>query len=162
MLKAFVDDSGSGGDSPWYVLAVYIGTVEQWGYFESEWRSILDMEPRIEYFKMAEAESLRGQFANFSAAERDAKIDSLLVPISKYPLQAIYVRVPQKDYDDLVEGKVAPEWDSPYYFLYPGFIASIVGTERGRGTNEPVFGEFLKSRGYGRLIESATVPWPPV
>ena len=23
-LKAFIDDSGSGGDSPWYVLAGYI------------------------------------------------------------------------------------------------------------------------------------------
>jgi len=25
-LKAFIDDSGSGGDSPWFVLAGYLGT----------------------------------------------------------------------------------------------------------------------------------------
>lgn len=27
MLRAFIDDSGSGGDSPWFVLAGYVGTV---------------------------------------------------------------------------------------------------------------------------------------
>lgn len=138
VLNAFVDDSGSGGDSPWFVLAGYIGTVEQWEQFETDWRSTLDADPKIEYFKMREAESLKDQFANFSPAERDAKIDSLIVSINRYALQAIYVRVLQKDYDDIVKGRLAPEWDSPYYFLFPGFIASIIGQERGRGTNEPV------------------------
>ena len=35
MLKAFIDDSGSAGDSPWFVLAGYIGTVEEeWDRFD--------------------------------------------------------------------------------------------------------------------------------
>jgi hypothetical protein len=33
-LRAFIDDSGSGGDSPWFVLAGYLGTVEAWEAFD--------------------------------------------------------------------------------------------------------------------------------
>jgi Protein of unknown function (DUF3800) len=65
MLKAFIDDSGSGGDSPWFVLAGYVGTVEAWDAFEQSWRTVLDVSPKLEYFKASEAESLRedGQWA---------------------------------------------------------------------------------------------------
>jgi hypothetical protein len=37
MLKAFIDDSGSGGDSPWFVLAGFASTVERWAEFDVPW-----------------------------------------------------------------------------------------------------------------------------
>jgi len=51
VLKAFIDDSGSGSDSPWYVLAGYLGTVEGWDSFDGQWEQVLHEPPRIEYFK---------------------------------------------------------------------------------------------------------------
>jgi hypothetical protein len=75
VLKAFVDDSGSGGDSTWYVLAGYVGTVEGWDSFDDQWRSVLQQEPSINYFKASEAESLRpdGQWAGITKQQRDSK-----------------------------------------------------------------------------------------
>ena len=59
-LRAFIDDSGSWGDFPWFVLAGYVGTVEAWDAFDESWRkSLLDGPPKLEYFKSSEAESLR-------------------------------------------------------------------------------------------------------
>ncbi len=58
-LRAFIDDSGSGGDSPWFVLAGYVGKVEAWDAFHEPWRKVLEVPPQLEYFKASEAESLR-------------------------------------------------------------------------------------------------------
>lgn len=117
MLKAFVDDSGSGGDSPWYVLAGYVGTVDGWNAFDGLWRSEMESHPKIDYFKGSEAESLRpdGQWAGATKDERDRKINALIEVIVKCAQRAIYVRVQQQDYDDIVKGYVPPGWDNPYY-----------------------------------------------
>lgn len=62
MAWAFVDDSGSGGDSPYFVLAGYAACESAWTTFLPHWQSVLDLPPKLEYFKMSEAESLKGQF----------------------------------------------------------------------------------------------------
>src|SRR5271166_3973486 len=79
-MRAFVDDSGSGGDSPWYVLAGYVGTVEAWDRFDTSWQAVLDGPPKLEYFKASEAESLRpnGQWRGITKEERNARIAALI------------------------------------------------------------------------------------
>jgi hypothetical protein len=57
MALAFVDDSGSGGDSAYYVLAGYVASKDEWGAFIEDWQSVLDLPPQMKYFKMSEAES---------------------------------------------------------------------------------------------------------
>lgn len=136
-LKAYIDDSGSGGDSPWYVLAGYLGTVDGWDRFDSPWLEVLHREPRIEYFKASEAESLRpdGQWAGVSPTQRDQKIDDLIDVISKCALRCVCARMRQRDYDELVKGNVPPAWDSPYYFLQTFVIGAAINSEKrdGRG-----------------------------
>jgi hypothetical protein len=51
-LRAFIDDSGSGGDSPWYVLAGYVATTEEWNAFNESWTAALHELPRIDYFNL--------------------------------------------------------------------------------------------------------------
>jgi hypothetical protein len=51
MLQAFVDDSR--GD-PAFVLAGYVAPAEQWAAFSDRWQEVLDMPPRLEYFRMTE------------------------------------------------------------------------------------------------------------
>jgi len=130
MLKAFVDDSGSGGDSTWFVLAGYVATVEQWNTFDSRWLDALHAHPRIEYFNASDAESLKGQFSGFAVDERNKKIDLLLDVIEMSVDWSICARLIQKNYDDLIKGRVPKRWDSPYYFLFPILIGSVVTIER--------------------------------
>jgi hypothetical protein len=113
-LRAFIDDSGSGGDSPWFVLAGYVGTVEDWDAFNEQWRTVLDGPPKLEYFKASEAESLRpdGQWAGISKDQRNDRLDSLIRIVGKHALRALYVRLKQGDYDELIKPYIPPEWRS--------------------------------------------------
>lgn len=140
VLKAFIDDSGSGGDSSWYILAGYIGTVEGWDSFDSEWLKVLHAPPRIEYFKAHEAESLRpnGQWKGISKEQRNAKIDALIGVIGASARRSVCVRLRQKDYNDIVKGNVPAMWDSPYYLLFTTIVTACINIERLDGDFENV------------------------
>ena len=137
MVKAFVDDSGSGGDSPWYVLAGYVGTVSDWIGFEGEWRAVLDASPHIEYFKSSEAESLKEQFLGVGPTARSQKIDALIEVIGRHTQRAIYVRTRQKDYNEIIKANVPEVWDDAYFFLMPAFISSVLALEKYLGNQDP-------------------------
>jgi hypothetical protein len=131
MLKAFVDDSGSGGDSPWYVLAGYLGSVADWDAFDPEWQAVLDSPPKIEYFKHSEAQSLKGQFAGFSLEQRNARLDSFIQVIQRRARHALHIRLKQKHYNRIISANGLPDtWDNPYYFLFSGFIFAALGFEK--------------------------------
>ncbi len=138
MLKAFVDDSGSGGDSPWVVLAGYVGTEEDWTAFDSEWQEVLDEPPSLAYFKSSEAESLKGRFSGFTRNQRNVRIDRFISVIQKRARQAIEVRMRLSHYDSLIRGNVPTAWDDPYYFLFSGFILSATTVERLYGEESPI------------------------
>jgi Protein of unknown function (DUF3800) len=140
VLRSFIDDSGSGGDSPWYVLAGYLGTVEGWDSFDAQWSDVLHQPPRIEYFKSKEAERLsrNGPWAGVTKEQRDAKLDALIEVIARCARRSICTRMRQKDYDELVKGNVPPVWDSPYYFLQTIIIGAAINIERLDGESESI------------------------
>jgi len=140
ILKAFVDDSGSGGDSPWFVLAGYIGTIEGWDSFDDQWRSVLDGPPKLGYFKSSEAESLRsdGQWAGISKEQRNQRIDALIQVIGKCALRSMYVRVRQQDYNEIIKPYLPEYWDNAYYFLFIGIMSAATSVEKYMGSSRPV------------------------
>jgi hypothetical protein len=138
VLRAFIDDSGSGGDSTWFVLAGYVGTVDGWDRFDGLWQAALHEHPHIEYFKAVQAERLKDEFDGFSKEQRDTKIDSLIDVISQCAERSICARLKQKDYDELVKGEINKKWDSPYYLLFSWLVGSTVATERRDLENRPV------------------------
>lgn len=122
MLKAFVDDSGSGGDSTWVVLAGYTGTAAEWAAFSAEWQDVLDRDPPIRYFKSAEAERLHGEFRGFSKAQKDARLDEFIAVIQRRARQAIECRMRQSYYNEIIKARILRIWDDPYYFLLTGML----------------------------------------
>lgn len=139
-LRAFIDDSGSGGDSPWFVLAGYVGTAERWAGFDKAWQTVLDGPPKLHYFKSSEAESLRpdGQWAGISKENRNKRIDSLIAVIGKHALRAIFIRLQQRDYDEVIKPYVPPMWQNAYYFLFLGFLSVAMSTEKYAGDGRRV------------------------
>jgi hypothetical protein len=140
MLKAFVDDSGSGGDSPWYVLAGYVGAGEAWDAFESPWRAVLDEPARLEYFKASEAESLRsdGQWSGVSKDERNARLGSFIGVIGEFATRAFHVRLKQIDYNEVIRPYIPEKWDNAYFFLFIGFLAAATSVEKYAGDGQPI------------------------
>ncbi len=137
-LRAFIDDSGSGGDSPWFVLAGYVGTCEAWDAFDEPWLAALKEPPRLKYFKSSEAESLKFEFAGFTKEQRNQRIDSLIEVIGKHALRAMYVRVKQQDYNEVIKPYIPERWDNAYYFLFTGIIAASTTAEKYAGTSRPI------------------------
>src|SRR4051794_29919926 len=88
MLQAFVDDSASETGDRRLFLAGYLHNAEAWAMLSDAWERELKKPPSIAYFKMQEAESLdkKGQFAGWSAAERDNKVFALAHIINHFPL----------------------------------------------------------------------------
>jgi hypothetical protein len=129
-LRAFIDDSGSGGDSRWFVLAGYLGAVESWGSFDRHWRTVLDGPPRLDYFKHSEVYRSETQWAGMSLAERDARVDALIEVIGKCALRSIYVQVKQQDYDEIIKPYTPPQWRNPYYYLFIGFLSAATMTAK--------------------------------
>jgi len=140
-LQAFVDNSGSGGDSEWFVLAGYLASASQWDAFNTEWQRALDLQPQIRYFKSSEAESLKRQFGGFTREQSRSKIDLLIKVIQKNIELALSVRVRQKNYDEIIKSNVPPEWDNAYYFLFPAFIAAATSIEKYFGSGSSI--EFI-------------------
>ncbi|HWA95971.1 MAG TPA: DUF3800 domain-containing protein [Terracidiphilus sp.] len=142
-MKAFIDDSGSGGDSPWFVLAGYLGTVDAWDKFDRPWLAVLDGPPKIEYFKSSEAESLRsdGQWKGITAEQRNRRIDALIQVIGDHATQPFCVRLQQKDYDEVIKQWVPPMWQNPYYFLFIGFLSSVTSINKFLGGGKQI--EFI-------------------
>jgi hypothetical protein len=138
MLKAFIDDSGSGGDSQWFVLAGYVGTAEAWDAFDEPWRKVLDGPPQIEVFKASQAESLKGRWAGITKDERDSRINALIEVIGRHAIRAIYVRVKQQDFDEVIKPWIPTEWQNAYYFLYVAFLSAGTSSEKYAGTSRRI------------------------
>jgi Protein of unknown function (DUF3800) len=137
-LRAVIDDSGSGGDSPWFVLAGYLGTVEAWGAFGKPWRAVLDGPPKLEYFKHSEVYGSDNQWAGMSTTERNERIDAFIRVIGKHALRSIYVRLKQQDYDEVIKPYIPSKWQNAYYFLFIGFLSAATMTAKYLGDVEHV------------------------
>jgi hypothetical protein len=134
VVRAFADDSGSGGDSRYYVLAGVLADLPTWEKFADQWEAALGKPPRLEYFKMADAESLRsdGPFADFTEAQRDRRVNDLIDVILGHDLFEGSCHLSQADYDQILKPilEVQPDWDDPYLFLFTNLVTLFAGYER--------------------------------
>ena len=133
MLQGYVDDSGSDGTRPPYVLAGFILSAKQWAEFSGAWQTQLDRAPKIEYFKMAESAERTGQFLGFQPEIRDRKIMDLLEVLETFEPAGIYScldwRVFRATIGTVLHGRVA----DPYYYLFPAIFDAIAEYQRRRG-----------------------------
>lgn len=125
VLQAVVDDSGRGG-GPVFVLAGFVLSAEEWIGFSDQWKAVLDAAPRIDYFKMKEAMRCGGQFAGFSARQRDRKLQEAISLILTYKPLALRSVIPAEPYKRIFKHKISPAIDHPYFLSYFGVIGALI------------------------------------
>jgi hypothetical protein len=128
LLQGYFDDSGSHGGEGLYVLGGFLAPSVNWSRFDSEWRDVLNKDPTIDYFKMSEAISLRGQFDRWPARLRDQKVFELAEVAEKWAVARISAMVWKEDFDAHIKG--ASPWrelDNPYFLLFNQIIVLTVG-----------------------------------
>jgi hypothetical protein len=121
MLQGYTDDSGSDGNRPPFVLAAYLSEAEKWATFSDEWKAELRREPKIEYFRMAEAATGEGQFFGVPIEFRRYKVRNLMAIIKKHNLEGVDIHILWDEYRTLLEPH-APEVVHPYGLLFFGML----------------------------------------
>jgi Protein of unknown function (DUF3800) len=126
MLQGYFDDSGSDGTRPPFVLAGYILPAERWALFSDAWADELKKEPRIEYFKMREANNSSGQFALVPREFIRYKVRNLLSLIHEHNVHGIDTWLLWDEFRAFNDGLIRPAKDQPYSPLFFGIMDNIV------------------------------------
>jgi hypothetical protein len=135
---AFVDDSGSGGDSRFYVLGGYVASIPEWKSFAVKWQEVLDLQPKLDYFKMSQAESLKGNFLGFTVDQRDERLSRFIDVILTHEVREASVAVPYAAFCEVLEPVLPRTHSSPYYFAFVAMVTALSGFYRHGGAPKEV------------------------
>ena len=124
-LQAYIDDSSSDEGEHRLFLAGYVNTADRWMDFSKAWEEALKEYPAIEYFKMSEAQSMRGQFYGWAENNRDAKVQRLAGIVKAHAGWTIQSSVSKKECTRLLDPTVPYGLARPYYHCFYGLIIQI-------------------------------------
>jgi hypothetical protein len=128
----FFDDSGSEPTTPVFVLAGFLASAQDWADFNNHWQSALDLPPRLEYFKMVEAATLRPktQFSRdrgWTEEKRDERVRKLTHVIREHVKLRISASIRHdhfaKYYRSLPAIGRRLATDNPYPYLFSRLMA---------------------------------------
>jgi hypothetical protein len=156
VLRGYIDDSGRKDHSPVMVLGGWIASVPTWLLFTSDWQAMLDMPPRIEYFKMNEAATLTEQFRDWSRERADERIALAYKTIEEHiPYQVSCIIHLEPYYriftPDIMEGSAI----NPFYLAFGSIIKDVAYHQRTHGIDEKidfVFDEQVTEK--GKIIDA--------
>ena len=125
IVQAFVDDSGSEPQAPYFVLGGFLAPFVNWLSFADEWQAELDRQPKLDYFKMNEAVALGGQFSprrGWNEKKRDERVARFVSLIKKYASARLSAAVRREDFEQYITSIATPHrqlsTDSPYFTLF--------------------------------------------
>lgn len=134
MLISYIDDSGSEGKGPVFILAGYLSFVDIWTSFSAAWADCLKGPPELPYFKMREAKRLHDTFRGWSVEERDERLFALIDTVSKQPIMtALVFALWWDDYRRAISEFPEITDCHPYDMLFHGIMAtttSVLGKNR--------------------------------
>jgi hypothetical protein len=151
MLRAFFDDSGR-GQEPIYVLAGFIARAESWARFSDKWTEVCHQSPRIEYFKLYEANALEGQFRGWTKEARDRKMLALAPIIKDHVLCGLSVVMRHKDYAEVFKGQIAKQMDQAYFWMYHRALYMCIQWQANNGLDEKMDFVFDEQEGQSDYI----------
>ena len=118
LLTAYFDESGTGHNEQLCVVAGFVGNDTQWASFVADWIPALGR-----HRKNLHMAKLRWSQRYDVIAESLA----LLGPIPhRYNLTPVNVRMWHRDHQEIVEGKVSPEFTSPYQLCATTCISTVL------------------------------------
>jgi hypothetical protein len=140
MLQAFIDESLSHEKPAVFVMAGFISTAEKWAAFSDEWQRVCDATPRLSHLKMNDAMRLKGEFAGWSATQRDQKLQLFLDAIADHAKGAIFCTLQHDIYRAVFKEneKLPRALKSPYFFLLYAIIEKLANNQQELGLDGPV------------------------
>lgn len=161
IIHAYIDDSGN-SEPPLYVLAGFINRVNSWIKFTDEWQSVLDVSPRLEYFKMQEANSLEGQFAHWSASRRDERVNALIDVITNNKPQAVCSVINYENCQRHFNGHPWGQYSIPHFLNIHSLMAGIASQFAAKQPGSKTTFVFDKSILKGHIKKTLDFVWENV
>jgi hypothetical protein len=138
ILQAFCDESASEQDGKVLVVAGYIQKAVVWSFFSDAWKAVLDTPPSIEYFHMAEAENLNGQFRGWSAEQRDAKVATLADIIVGFRPWSISCSISREQHERIVRPVSPYDLRKPFVECFLAIVVKLAQWHEAMGETLPV------------------------
>jgi hypothetical protein len=131
MLRAFVDESGFDGASPAYVVGGLVAEETVWEAFSEQWRLVMEMKPKIAYFKFDEAMGFKGQFQDWREEARNEKLMLLHAVLQDFDPIGMTCSIPCADYARVATDPRAKNLlKSPYHYLLFSFVLEWMEVQR--------------------------------
>lgn len=159
VLVGFGDDSASDIGDRRMFLAAYVHHADNWTRFSDLWRRELELDS-LEYFKMVEANGLRGQFGGWCPARRDAKVLAFAKLIQDHRPWFAACSVSRAEYAELLS-PIAPEnLKNPYFACFWGVISAATRYMQEQKIENPLPVDFVFDNQEGLGHDSALFyPW---
>lgn len=130
MLTAYFDESGIHKGDHLCVVAGFVGNEAQWGSFIHDWMEALRPRPLLHMRKLRWKQH----------PERIAPLLARLGPIPyRYNLTPVYCGMWQKDYEEIMKGKVREKFTTPYMTCAQSCMAIVLGEIAGSDEVQFVF-----------------------
>jgi hypothetical protein len=132
--QAMIDDSGSEPQSPVFVLGGFIAPATSWVKFSTDWQAVLDLPPKLDYFKLTEAMSLsaKGQFSRhkgWDETKRNNRLIDFAHVIRKYAAVAVHASISHDEFIRYVQNLAVPQRklgsDHPYLLLASQLMLAV-------------------------------------
>jgi hypothetical protein len=132
--QAMIDDSGTEPQSPIFVLGGFIAPAAAWTKFSTDWQTVLDQPPKLDYFKLTEAFSLsaKGQFSRhkgWNETKRDDRLIDLAHVISRHAAIRVHASMSNDDFIKYVQSLAVPQRklgsDHPYLLLASQLMLAV-------------------------------------
>ena len=120
-------------------------------------RSVLDLYPKLEYFKMSEAESLKGQFKGFTREQQTERLNQFIDVILHCDLQEASISVPNDKYREILYPILHKYHASPYYFAFIAMVSAHAAINRHSGSDESMDFFSINRREWIRKPDGCTI-----
>jgi hypothetical protein len=148
MLNAYVDDSNL-NQGHVSVLAGWVAPAATWARFSDEWAAVLDMKPRIGYFKWSEMRGNGGEFNGLSEESTSEKLRLLVNVIGEHKPFGFASAMPNALYREIFGGLPDRTIHYPYFVSFYGIIAQLVEYLSSIGSEEKV--DFIFDTQHGQM-----------
>ena len=163
-FEVYVDDSGSEPQSPIFYLGGFISNVENWAALSNEWDSALALNPKLDYFKMYEAWSFKGQFSKcrgWNETNRNDRLITFARIINKYAMLRVSASIRYDLFEKYLLSLPAIERnlavDEPYVTLASHFMNGEIVFAHEKGIRDPIDFIFDEQIGFKDEIRER---WP--
>jgi hypothetical protein len=113
-----------------------------WAKFSVEWQRVLDLPPRLAYFKRSEAESRTPtkEFKGWKRTDIDARVAALVDVIHRHVAARVHCAITRNEYEAIKKlfAKGLLKFDDPYVACFFGLLQTVAFHNKKRNIQTPV------------------------